>query len=274
MQRLPIIRLGIAASILAHVLAMGVILLSTDVHPFQQAAPELVAVDIVDSDEPAKTPEPVLAPSPTPSPDLTSADRAAVPPSAAPAQPPQPPAGQAAAAQPPAQPPQQPQPQQPRQPQPQPAPAQAQTQGYIPAQPDVTVKYGVLLGLPPALPPPAPSGDKSDDDKDAGPSASANLASNLTAELRRHLRTCLRLPGSVAPSDNVMVKLRVMMTPDGKLAGEPVLIEGTASMKALELKQSAVSALMACQPYAMLPPDRYGEWKVLELSFAPRDFGS
>jgi hypothetical protein len=24
----------------------------------------------------------------------------------------------------------------------------------------------------------------------------------------------------------------------------------------------------------MLPPDRYGEWKVLDLSFTPRDFAS
>jgi hypothetical protein len=33
-----------------------------------------------------------------------------------------------------------------------------------------------------------------------------------------------------------------------------------------------VSALMACQPFAMLPPDRYREWRVLELSFTPQDF--
>ena len=45
-------------------------------------------------------------------------------------------------------------------------------------------------------------------------------------------------------------------------------------MKALELKQSAVSALMACQPYAMLPQDRYREWRVLDLSFTPDDFVS
>ena len=27
----------------------------------------------------------------------------------------------------------------------------------------------------------------------------------------------------------------------------------------------------ACQPYAMLPADRYGEWKVLDLTFTPQD---
>jgi hypothetical protein len=38
------------------------------------------------------------------------------------------------------------------------------------------------------------------------------------------------------------------------------------------LMQGAISALQACQPYAMLPADEYGEWKVLDLSFTPQDF--
>jgi hypothetical protein len=37
--------------------------------------------------------------------------------------------------------------------------------------------------------------------------------------------------------------------------------------------QSAISALQSCQPYAMLPADQYNEWKVLDLSFTPLDFG-
>ena len=47
---------------------------------------------------------------------------------------------------------------------------------------------------------------------------------------------------------------------------------GNAGLSPAE--QSAISALQACQPYAMLPPERYGEWKVLDLSFSPRDFNS
>ena len=64
------------------------------------------------------------------------------------------------------------------------------------------------------------------------------------------------------------------MTPDGRLAAEPVLIEGKASMKGVLLMQGAIRALQACQPYAMLPADRYGEWKVLDLSFTPQDFSA
>jgi hypothetical protein len=36
--------------------------------------------------------------------------------------------------------------------------------------------------------------------------------------------------------------------------------------------RSAMEALEKCQPYAMLPANRYQEWKVLDLSFTPRDF--
>ena len=57
-------------------------------------------------------------------------------------------------------------------------------------------------------------------------------------------------------------------------AAEPILIEATASAKGPLLMQSAISALQACQPYGMLPVDRYGEWKVLDLSFTPQDFSS
>ena len=63
------------------------------------------------------------------------------------------------------------------------------------------------------------------------------------------------------------------MTQQGKLAADPILIEASASMKGPLLMQSAVTALQACQPYTMLPADRYGEWKVLDLSFTPQDFG-
>jgi hypothetical protein len=152
-----------------------------------------------------------------------------------------------------------------------PAPASPAAPSYAPPQPDLTVKYHVMLGLPEALPPPAASGNKFGEGGDATP-ATSNLASNLVEPMRRHLKTCSKLPHALSPSDNVAVKLRVQMTPDGRLAGDPALIEGSASAKGVELMRGAMAALAACQPYAMLPGDRYGEWRVLDLSFTPHDF--
>jgi hypothetical protein len=139
---------------------------------------------------------------------------------------------------------------------------------YVPAQPDLSVKYGVVLGLPLDLPP-----DKHTDTYDAPAIENADLESSPIAEFRRHIKTCSTLPKEVGPSDKVAIKLRVMMRPDGRLAADPQLIEGTASVKGALLMQNAISALQSCQPYAMLPADKYGEWKVLDISFTPQDFG-
>jgi hypothetical protein len=160
-----------------------------------------------------------------------------------------------------------------------PPPSQPAAPAYKPPEPDVSIKYQVLLGLPPdlspSLPPASAQGpNKGDDNFDAPATDAADIASTLIAAFRRHLKTCSKLPASLSGADDVKVKLRVLMTPDGRLAAEPILIEASASMKGPLLMQGAIRALQACQPYAMLPADRYGEWKVLDLSFTPQDFTS
>jgi hypothetical protein len=154
---------------------------------------------------------------------------------------------------------------------PQPAQPAAQQQAtpspvlptFVPAPPDVSVKYHVLLGLPQ---------DRPGDGFDAAATQKADVGTDSIAEFRRHLKTCSILPKEIAPSDKVGIKLRVLMTPEGRLAAPPSLIEASASMKGPLLMQSAISALDACQPYAMLPADRYKEWKILDLTFTPQDF--
>jgi hypothetical protein len=255
------------------------VIVFSEVHPFGSVTAEPIAVDIVTPREVAeekevaeKKPEP--PPAPTPLPDLSVLEKpAALSPPAPAAQQPAAAKPQKQAALPVSQPSQQ---QATAQPQAQSAP---QAPAYTPPEPDISVKYHVMLGLPqylPQSPPPAASparaGDRPGDNFDAPATKAADIAPGLVAEFRRHLKTCSKMPASVTATDDVKVTLRVFMTPEGKLAMEPVLIEASASMKGPLLMQSAVSALQACQPYAMLPSDRYGEWKVLDLSFTPRDF--
>jgi outer membrane biosynthesis protein TonB len=254
------IRTGIAASAIAHLSVLMLVLLFTEVHPFGSVTAEPIAVDIVTLEEVAeRSPEPPLAPQPKPEDafDASAKPSASSSPAPAPPEPVEPPQKQAA-------------------PPPdamtaavQPAPA------YVPPEPDLSVKYQVMLGLPQDLShavAAAGSGDKPGDPFDGPASQPADIASTHVVEFRRHLKSCSKLPPSIAPSDKLKIKLRVMMMPDGKLAGEPVLIEASASAKGPALMQSAIGALQACQPYAMLPADRYGEWKVLDLSFTPQDF--
>ena len=51
------------------------------------------------------------------------------------------------------------------------------------------------------------------------------------------------------------------------------MIEGTASRKGPVLLQSLLSGLAKCQPYNMLPADKYQEWKSLDMRFTPEDLG-
>ncbi len=313
MELRKIIRTDIAASAIAHLTLVGLIILISEVHPFHAAPPETVMVDIVTpeqvrqeeakADEKAeekskdeakeKPPEPLPdlklpkldvtdkadaapkpaakqeAAAPAPSPQASPEAKQNQPPSSQPqkqqeanVQPqpqPQPP--------PPQQLPSQPPPQTMQQPQAAPPPA------YLPPEPDVTVKYGVMLGLPPELPTELLKDVPKDDGGDAKDSIAAKLPPEVIAALRRHLRSCAKLPAGVAPTDNVQVKLRTVFATDGTLAREPILLEAPPSVKGVAIVKSAMSALQNCQPYKMLPADKYGEWKVLDLPFSPRDFG-
>jgi hypothetical protein len=278
MEPRHLIRAAIVVSVVGHLLlAAGLIL--ADARPFEPVTSESIAVDIVtpaevpQASEATPAPEPPKLPDPFRLPELSyldhqaqqsarqAAPEAASPPPAAPqaAPPPQPQvqaqpqaASPQASIQPPASPEQPPMQQQAVQPPVQPAPAAP--------EPDITVKYGVMLGLPDG------------DGVGAAAFAKADIAPVDTAAFRRHLKSCSTLPGSVAAGDKVRIVLRAYFAPDGRLAAPPTLLEASASAKGPALMQAAISALQACQPYAMLPAAKYKEWKVLDLVFSPQDF--
>jgi outer membrane biosynthesis protein TonB len=272
------IRTGTAASVIAHLSLLALLLLLSNVSPLD-SAPESIAVNIVtpaeiEPEKPGPTeppqpalPEPSALERPTPpaseAPAPAAPQPASKPQQAATPQPAQPDRRTAAA--PPPVPPPSPSPAQP------PAPAPSPSAGYTKPEPDLSVKYNVVLGLPPELPPLAPAPSKSDQGFDET-TVDADISSSVIAGFRRHLKSCSKLPASVQPSDHVKIKLRVFLTQDGRLAAEPAVGGGSANVKAIELLKSAIAGLKQCQPYSMLPADRYGEWKVLDLDFTPKDF--
>jgi hypothetical protein len=267
------IRTGITASAIAHLSIVALLVLMSEVHPFGSPT-EPIAVDIVTPQEiepekskekleseettPFKLPDPVVSAqqassSPGAAPESARQAAATAPQSAASQQASRPERrSTSAAAAPPAQ-------------------LGSASPAYRPPEPDLSVKYNVLLGLPTDTPPMVNPG-KSDDGFDATASSAADISSSVIAEFRKHLKTCSKLPPSVKPSDHIIVKLRVLLAQDGRLAAEPAIGGGSANMKAIELLQSAIAAVKQCQPYKMLPVDRYGEWKVLDLDFTPKDF--
>jgi len=106
---------------------------------------------------------------------------------------------------------------------------------------------------------------------DAEATTMANLSNEERAAFKDHLKKCWKLPDGMTAAQTTRVVLRIYLRRDGGLAGEPVLIEASASRDGPVLLKAAIRTLKECQPYAFLPADRYREWKVLDLSFSPRD---
>jgi hypothetical protein len=270
-------RIAAVASVAGHLAVVALAFLA-GVYPYESVSSDAISVDIVRADE---MPPPQQTPSPQPAvdlPQLTPTDQQAASPAqperqptAAPDKPPQP--QQTAALEKPQPPQSQQQPPPPAQPQAAPPAATAPSTSWPPPMappqlPDITERYQVMLGLP--ADDIAPDGKAETGGGEAA--ESAKIAKSDTEKLRAHVRSCSTLPGGVARADKVRIVMRIALTPQGRLSAPPALIEASASAKGPALMQAAIKALEACQPYAMLPADKYREWRVLDLGFTPADF--
>lgn len=231
-------RAGIASSIVAHLALIAWLILGTGARPFDPAPAEAITVDLIAPTqiELPSTKDGTADPDPTAAePDPSDMQERTAPKEAATADiSPDPSAPEAPA-----------------------LPASSEPLPP-PATPDITVQYGTMFGL-----------SESGFDPDATP---AKIERSAVDNFRAHLKTCSVLPQTLAPDDHVKIVMRVALLPSGHLAAAPALIEASASAKGPLLMQAAIRALETCQPYTMLPADKYDEWRVLDLGFTPHDF--
>ena len=89
--------------------------------------------------------------------------------------------------------------------------------------------------------------------------------------LRARISSCWSPPPGIDVNSKLYVVLRVLFKPDGSLVREPVPVEGSASALGPALADSAKRALLLCQPFTMLKPEHYDQWKDLELKFDPHE---
>jgi hypothetical protein len=250
-----------AVSIVIHLTVLTVGLGYAGVRPFETAPVEAITVDLVSPAEVKQaTPEAPLEPTPPLEiPDLPAREQPAAASTPAVTPPPQQTAAMPATA--PAAPPKADAKRAALQPAAA-ASSPASQPSWRPPEPDLSVKYQVNLGLP----------ARPGDDFDTAAFSAAKVSTDDVAKFREHLKTCSVLPAAIAPNDRITIRLRANFLPSGTLASTPLLIEASASAKGPLLMQAAIEGLRACQPYAVLPADKYDEWKVLDLSFTPRDF--
>jgi hypothetical protein len=108
----------------------------------------------------------------------------------------------------------------------------------------------------------------------ANAAATADFKKRFITAFRHHLKTCSRLPAGVNVSDKARVVLRIFLKSDGTLAAPPlpIQIEAVSRGGGSELGLSIIKAVRECQPYNMLPPNKYDEWKVFDISFTRAEF--
>jgi hypothetical protein len=282
-----ITRSGVIISAAVHGSAVLLVVLFTGATPFESEATEAITVDIVSpseappaSDNPfAITDEPAKAP-PKPQFDVAALT---MPPPPMPA---------------------------PSEPQPEMKPAEKTTKAQRDAKRSDTPasspvkgqEFGKAPPAPPQAPPPQMKGATTDGgmggnqgtEKSAADMFSMPLAlpdgrlggafdapASETAKIERgsidafrdRIKSCATLPAGVSPSDRVSLVIRIALKRDGTLAGQPTLIEASASPKGPAVLQSLFAGLAKCQPFNMLPADKYQEWQTLDIRFTPQDLG-
>jgi hypothetical protein len=104
----------------------------------------------------------------------------------------------------------------------------------------------------------------------AAPPVDTNvLGYDWTAPFRERVGMCSKLEG-VDPSDKVSIKIRISFNRDGTLMSPPHLLVPAPSAKQKALMEGAVDALQRCQPFTMLPPEKYKQWKTIVVYVTPQ----
>jgi colicin import membrane protein len=89
--------------------------------------------------------------------------------------------------------------------------------------------------------------------------------------LRERLKQCWNPPAGAMDGGRLKVVIRVLFKQDGSVAQAPQLVMGTPSAFGPAMAESAIRAILTCQPFKMLKPEHYKDWKDIEITFDPRE---
>ena len=103
------------------------------------------------------------------------------------------------------------------------------------------------------------------------------MAALLTADLnevdafREQMRRCWSPPAGAKQAENLVVRVRLSLTPSGAISAGPVVVNrsllGDPFFRAAA--ESVLRAIRRCQPFSM-PAEKYASWRNIELTFDPR----
>jgi colicin import membrane protein len=99
----------------------------------------------------------------------------------------------------------------------------------------------------------------------------AQLSQSELDALRARLAQLWSPPAGAKDPRELVVLVRVKFKPDGTLAGPPMVLSHGQSQLYMAARDSAIRAVFRGQPFDMLRPEHYEQWKDVEITFDPRD---
>lgn len=104
------------------------------------------------------------------------------------------------------------------------------------------------------------------------PGANApELSQSELDALRARLIQLWNPPVGIRNAGDMVIRVRVLLRPDGTLAGPPSVLTSGHGPMFESARDSAIRAIFRGQPFDMLKPQTYETWKDIEVTFDPRD---
>ncbi len=99
----------------------------------------------------------------------------------------------------------------------------------------------------------------------------SRLSQSEIDAFKRRVTDCWSPPVGLDSAQEMEVVFRVLFNRDGSIKRGPDIISGKATASGPVFAESARRAILQCQPYTMLRPEHYDNWKDMELAFTPSD---
>lgn len=102
------------------------------------------------------------------------------------------------------------------------------------------------------------------------PANAGNVAGVLAGIMRKAVSRCWNINAGLEGVDKVVVKVEVKLSRDGRISGQPRIVNQQNTPLFQDAANNAVRALIQCEPYNELPADKYeGGWEFMILTFDP-----
>jgi colicin import membrane protein len=100
----------------------------------------------------------------------------------------------------------------------------------------------------------------------------ANLSARYLSALVSRIHDCWQRDGGGFDEEEIKIPITLTFKQDGTLSSPPLLETEPRNDRERAIFEGARRAIINCQPYTMLPPAKYAEWKSLPFLFHNKSF--